>query len=52
MRNKRNMALELGKYYVDVPTGDGVVYVCTRDSGIALTHPLAQLVGLYVEVAA
>lgn len=48
----RNMALELGKFYVDVPAGDGVVYVCTRDSGIALVHPLAQLVGHYVEEAA
>lgn len=47
----RNMALELGKYYVDAVSGDGVVYLCTRDSGIPMTHPLAELVGLYVEVA-
>lgn len=35
-----------GKYY----TQDGVVYRCTRNSGVALTHRLADLVGLYVEV--
>lgn len=34
-----------GKYYVE----DGVVYLCTRDSGTALSHPLSALVGLYVE---
>lgn len=36
-----------GKYY----TQGGVLYKCTRDSGQALTHDLAALVGLYVEVA-
>lgn len=41
-----NMELVQGKYYAQ----DGVVYVCTRSSGQAMTHPLAQLVGLYVEV--
>ena len=35
-----------GKYY----TQGGVLYKCTRDSGQALTHDLAALVGLYVEV--
>lgn len=35
-----------GKYY----TQDGVLYLCTRDSGQALTHNLSELVGLYVEV--
>lgn len=35
-----------GKHY----TEDGVVYRCTRDSGTALSHRLADLVGLYVEV--
>ena len=35
-----------GKYY----TQDGVLYKCTRDSGQALSHDLAALVGLYVEV--
>ncbi len=42
-----NMILEAGKYY----SQDGVIYVCTRDSGIALTHALKDLVGHYVEVA-
>lgn len=35
-----------GKHY----TQDGVLYLCTRDSGQALTHNLSELVGLYVEV--
>lgn len=35
-----------GKYY----TQDEVKYKCTRDSGIPLTHNLADLVGLYVEI--
>lgn len=35
-----------GTYY----TEDGVVYLCTRDSGTALSHPLSTLVGLYVEI--
>lgn len=35
-----------GKHYIE----DGVVYRCTRDSGVALSHRLADLVGLYVEV--
>lgn len=35
-----------GKYYVE----EGKVYRCTRDSGTALSHRLADLVGLYVEV--
>lgn len=34
-----------GKYY----TQDDVLYLCTRDSGQALTHNLSELVGLYVE---
>ena len=34
-----------GTYYVE----DGVIYLCTRDSGTALSHPLSALVGLYVE---
>lgn len=41
-----NMELEQGKYY----TQDDVLYLCTRDSGQALTHNLSELVGLYVEV--
>lgn len=35
-----------GKYY----TQNSVLYRCTRDSGQALTHNLAELVGTYVEV--
>ena len=34
------------KYY----TEDGITYLCTRDSGIALSHPLSALVGVYVEL--
>lgn len=41
-----NMVLENGKYY----TQDGVTYLCTRDSGNAVYHPLAELVGVYVEL--
>lgn len=41
-----NMALEAGKYY----TQDGVLYLCNRDSGNPVYHPLSALVGLYVEV--
>ena len=41
-----NMEIFNGKYY----TQDGVLYLCTRDSGQALTHNLSELVGLYVEV--
>lgn len=33
-----------GKYYSE----DEVLYLCTRDSGVALTHALRDLVGLYV----
>lgn len=43
-----NMVLENGKYY----TQNGVVYLCTRDSGNAVYHALADLVGLYVEEVA
>ena len=35
-----------GKYY----TQDGVLYLCTRDSGQALTHNLSELVNLYVSI--
>lgn len=34
-----------GKYY----TEDDLTYLCTRDSGIALSHPLSALVGVYVD---
>lgn len=38
------MEIFSGKYY----TQDGVTYLCTRDSGTALSHNLGDLVGLYV----
>lgn len=41
-----NLELYEGKYYAQ----DGVTYICTRSSGAPVYHPLAQLVGLYVEV--
>ena len=34
------------KYY----TQNGVVYLCTRDSGVSLSHDLSSLVGIYVEL--
>ena len=42
-----NMTLEEGLYYSQA----GVVYVCTRSTGIPVYTDLAALVGLYVEVA-
>ena len=42
-----NMELEEGKYY----TQDNVTYLCTRSTGQPVYHTLAELVGLYVEVA-
>lgn len=42
-----NMEIFNGKYYIQ----NEVVYLCTRDSGIPLYNDLANLVGLYVEVA-
>ena len=41
-----NMALENGKYY----TQDGALYLCSRDTGNPVYHPLSELVGLYVTV--
>lgn len=41
-----NMALENGKYY----TQNGVIYLCNRDTGAAVYHALADLVGQYVEI--
>lgn len=35
-----------GKYYSE----GGIVYKCTRDSLVALTHNLSNLVGIYVEI--
>lgn len=40
-----NMALEQGKYYAQ----DGMTYLCIRDTVNPVYHPLADLVGLYVE---
>ena len=40
-----NMALTAGLYY----TQDGEVYLCNRDTGIAVYNALSELVGLYVE---
>ena len=42
-----NMALENGKYYIQ----DETVYKCTRDTEIPVYHALADLIGIYVEVA-
>lgn len=42
------MALEEGKYY----TESGVEYLCIRDTGVPVYNSLADLVGIYVEVAA
>ena len=42
-----NMVIENGKYYIE----DGVIYLCNRDSGIAVYNKLADLVGIYVVVA-
>ena len=42
-----NMALEQGKYYEQ----EGVVYLCTRDTGVAVYNALKDLVNIYVEVA-
>ena len=41
-----NMELFNGKYY----SQNGVTYLCNRDTGQAVYHALAELVGLYVEV--
>lgn len=42
-----NMALTSGLYYIQ----DYTIYLCTRDTGITVYNPLAELVGLYVETA-
>lgn len=41
-----NMELFIDKYY----TEDGILYVCTRDSGNPLYNKLSELVGTYVNV--
>lgn len=38
------MVLENGKYYSE----DGIVYLCDRDTGIAVYNKLSELVGIYV----
>ena len=40
-----NMTLMAGLYYIQ----DYTIYRCTRDTGIPVYNPLAELVGLYVE---
>lgn len=42
-----NMALELGKYYIQ----DNIIYMCTRDTGQAVYQDLSDLVGIYVQIA-
>lgn len=42
-----NMALTAGLYYIQYYT----IYRCTRDTGIPVYNPLAELVGLCVETA-
>ena len=44
----QNMTVYNGKYYSE----DGIVYLCTRDSGQPLHASCASLVGNYFEVAA
>ena len=39
------MQIYMNKYYIQ----NGVMYKCTRDSGIPLSHNLSALVGTYVE---
>lgn len=41
-----NMKLISGLYYIQ----GGIIYRCTRDTGIPVYSPLSELVGLYVEV--
>ena len=41
-----NMELVSGLYYIQ----GGIIYRCTRDTGIPVYSPLSELVGLYVEV--
>lgn len=47
LRYDGNMALEDGKYY----TEGGVLYLCNRDTVNPVYNALADLVGVYVEVA-
>lgn len=40
------MEIFSGKYY----TQDDVLYLCNRDSEVAISHNLSDLIGLYVEI--
>lgn len=42
-----NMALESGKYYIQY----FVIYLCNRDTANPVYNALADLIGLYVEIA-
>lgn len=42
-----NMALEEGKHYIQ----NDEIYICIRDTGNPVYHALADLIGLYVEIA-
>lgn len=42
-----NMELFEGKYYIQ----NGITYLCTRSSGVALYHALSDLIDLYVILA-
>lgn len=42
-----NMELYESKYY----TQNDILYLCTRSTGVPVFNPLADLVGIYVEVA-
>ena len=42
-----NMALENGKHYIQ----DDEIYLCTRNTGNPVYHALADLIGVYVEIA-
>lgn len=42
-----NMVLENGKYYIQ----DGIIYLCNRNTEIAVYQQLSELVGIYVEIA-
>lgn len=41
-----NMELEKGKYYIQ----NGIIYKCTRNTEVPVYNPLADLVGIYVEM--
>jgi hypothetical protein len=40
-----NMEIYNGLYYIE----NDIIYLCIRDSGIALQHNLSSLIGVYVE---